>query len=327
VAGGVHQVEAVAAVVEGHGRGGDRDAAVLFHLHEIGPGAPGLALCPHLTRHLDRAAVEQEFLGQRGLARVGVADDGEGAPAGDFGRQGGAVVQHPGDIGQGGGGASGCARVGTESQGIEKARFRVFCLPHFNRSATVWALFLPRRRCYEAATRMDLGIRGKRALVCAAARGWDGAAPRRWRRRRRSGHQRARGRGAGGDGGGDPGGAWRRGDDGRRRHHHRGGARRGAGRGGRCRHPGHQCRRPAAGHVVRLEPRRFHARLRREHADADRADAGLRAGDDRARLGSGGQHHLAVGQGADPGAGAVEHRAHRADGVRRRHARQVAARA
>ena len=34
--------------------------------------------------HLDRAAVEQQLLGERGLARVGVRDDGEGAAAGDL---------------------------------------------------------------------------------------------------------------------------------------------------------------------------------------------------------------------------------------------------
>jgi hypothetical protein len=33
---------------------------------------------------VDGAAVEQQLLGQRRLARVGVRDDGEGTPGGDF---------------------------------------------------------------------------------------------------------------------------------------------------------------------------------------------------------------------------------------------------
>ena len=60
---------------------------------------------------------------------------------------------------------------------------------------------------------------------------------------------------------------------------------------------------PPPGHLVGLEPRRLHPRDRRQHADADRADAGDAAGDDRARLGPGGQHHLGRGQGADPALG------------------------
>ena len=36
------------------------------------------------TRHLDGTAEQQQLFGQRGLARVGVGDDGEGAPPGDL---------------------------------------------------------------------------------------------------------------------------------------------------------------------------------------------------------------------------------------------------
>ena len=36
---------------------------------------------------LDRAAVEKKLLGQGGLTRVGVGDDGEGAPSFDFGSE------------------------------------------------------------------------------------------------------------------------------------------------------------------------------------------------------------------------------------------------
>ena len=91
VAGRVDEVEPEVAEVEGHRRGGDRDAALLLHLHEVRAGAPRLALGADLAGHLDRAAEEQELLGQRGLAGVGVRDDREGAAAGDLGRQGGGV--------------------------------------------------------------------------------------------------------------------------------------------------------------------------------------------------------------------------------------------
>ncbi len=95
VAGRVHEVEAVVLVppleVEGHGGGGDRDAAVLLHRHEVRARAPRLALGADLTRHLDRAPEQQEFLRQRGLARIRMADDREGAAARNFGRKGGAI--------------------------------------------------------------------------------------------------------------------------------------------------------------------------------------------------------------------------------------------
>ena len=87
VAGGVDEVEPPVAEREGHRRGGDGDAALLLELHEVGAGAAGLALGADLAGELDGAAVEQELLGQRGLAGVGVRDDREGAAPGDLGRQ------------------------------------------------------------------------------------------------------------------------------------------------------------------------------------------------------------------------------------------------
>ena len=72
-------------------------------------------------------------------------------------------------------------------------------------------------------------------------------------------------------------------------------------------HPGHQCRRAAAGDLVGLEPGRFHQGARRQHADADRADAGGAAGDDAARLGADRQHHLRRGEGAGAAARALQH--------------------
>ena len=169
---------------------------------------------------------------------------------------------------------------------------------------------------------MDLGIRGRRGdrlrrLEGARARLRRGAgrprgstssstpaAPRRWRRRRRrsasahgvavtavAGDITTRGRAGGGAGGG-------------------------AG----ARHPRHQRRRAAAGHLVGLEPRRLHQGDRRQHADADRADAGGAAGDDRSAAG-GGSSTSPRGAVKAPiaGARALEHRAGRADRLRRRH--------
>ena len=91
VAGRVDEVEPPVAEREGHGAGGDRDAALLLELHEVRAGAARLALGADLAGHLDGAAVEQELLGQRRLAGVRVRDDREGAPAGDLRRQRGRV--------------------------------------------------------------------------------------------------------------------------------------------------------------------------------------------------------------------------------------------
>ena len=46
-------------------------------------GLATVRLGAHFARKLNRAAEQQDFLGQRGFARVGVGDDGEGAPARD----------------------------------------------------------------------------------------------------------------------------------------------------------------------------------------------------------------------------------------------------
>ena len=90
VTGGVEQVHDAVAVRElQHGRG-DRDAALLLERHPVRRGrAPAAAGLDRAGLAGERAAVEQELLGERGLARVGVADDGEGAAAGRLGGGGG----------------------------------------------------------------------------------------------------------------------------------------------------------------------------------------------------------------------------------------------
>ena len=103
-----------------------------------------------------------------------------------------------------------------------------------------------------------------------------------------------------------------------RRHHHAGRPRRRAGRLPAGRHPGQQRRRPAAGRLPRLGPRRLDQGDRRQHADADRADQGDGRRDGRARLRPRRQHHLGRGEGADRRPRPVQRRAQRPDRLRRR---------
>ena len=81
VARGVEQVEDDALVLEAQHGGGDRDAAAALEVHPVRrrrllPAARG-----DRARLADRARVQEQLLGEGGLARVRVRDDGEGAPA------------------------------------------------------------------------------------------------------------------------------------------------------------------------------------------------------------------------------------------------------
>ena len=84
MAGRIEQIEHEVVVLEGHHRGDHRDAALLLDRHPVGLGGAAVALRLDVTGELDGAAEQQELLGQRGLAGVGMRDDGEGAPALDF---------------------------------------------------------------------------------------------------------------------------------------------------------------------------------------------------------------------------------------------------
>ena len=104
------------------------------------------------------------------------------------------------------------------------------------------------------------------------------------------------------------------------------------------RHPRQQRGGSAAGRLSRLAARRLDQGGRRQHADADRADQGHGRPDGRARLRPRGQHHLGCGEGADRRAGFEQRRAQRphrfrrragaavAPGVAQRHDQQPAAR-
>src|SRR5699024_4843549 len=65
-------------------RRGNRDAALFFDVHPVRDGVPGALLALDRAGLVDGSAVEQELFGEGGLARVGVADDGERPAAFDF---------------------------------------------------------------------------------------------------------------------------------------------------------------------------------------------------------------------------------------------------
>ena len=80
VAGGIEDVHAIAVIGELQHRGGHGDTALLLDVHPIGHGVLRAGLAFDRACGLDAAGVEQELLGEGRLARVGVRDDGEGAP-------------------------------------------------------------------------------------------------------------------------------------------------------------------------------------------------------------------------------------------------------
>ena len=80
----VEQVDAEAVVVELKHRRTDGDAALLFEFHPIGCGGALVFARGDGAGELDCAAVQQELFRQRGLARVGMRDNGEGASPLDF---------------------------------------------------------------------------------------------------------------------------------------------------------------------------------------------------------------------------------------------------
>ena len=85
MAGGVQDVDAEALVLELEDGGGDGDTTLLFNLHPVGRGGTGVLLALDHAGLGDGPAVEQELFRQSGLTGVRVGDDGEGAPAVDFG--------------------------------------------------------------------------------------------------------------------------------------------------------------------------------------------------------------------------------------------------
>ena len=105
---------------------------------------------------------------------------------------------------------------------------------------------------------------------------------------------------------------------GRRRHLHRGRPRRRARRLPEPRHPGQQLRRPAAWRFSRMVGRGLAEGGQRQHADPDHADQGGGGRHVRAQLRPHRQHHFGVGEIADPQSRHEQRRARRADRVLRR---------
>ena len=71
-------------VLELEHRGGDRDAALLLQLHPVAGGVAAGAARLDAPGQVDGSSIEEQLLGERRLAGVGMTNDGEGAPAGDF---------------------------------------------------------------------------------------------------------------------------------------------------------------------------------------------------------------------------------------------------
>ena len=76
----IEDVDAIAVIVELQDGGGDGDAALLFDLHPVRDGMTLRLARLDRSREMDCPAVEQQFLSERGLARVRMRDDGKGAP-------------------------------------------------------------------------------------------------------------------------------------------------------------------------------------------------------------------------------------------------------
>src|SRR5512143_2599745 len=76
----IKEVDFEAVVVEAHDRRGHGYPALTLNIHEIrGSALPDLVRL-HCACDLYRAAKKQKLLGEGGLARVGMADNGKGPP-------------------------------------------------------------------------------------------------------------------------------------------------------------------------------------------------------------------------------------------------------
>ena len=73
--------------VELERRRGDRDAALALDVHPVGHGVALRLAAADGAGQLDRAGVEQQLLGERRLAGVGVRDDRERAAPAHLGGQ------------------------------------------------------------------------------------------------------------------------------------------------------------------------------------------------------------------------------------------------
>ncbi len=84
VARRIQQIDDAIIEWELHHRGGHRDAALLLQAHPIGGRVTRRLAALDGAGHLDGAAEQQQFFGQRGFAGVGVGDDGKSSSSADF---------------------------------------------------------------------------------------------------------------------------------------------------------------------------------------------------------------------------------------------------
>ena len=84
---GVEDVHLVAIVVKLHDGGGDGDTALFLDFHPVAGGCLLDFIVLDSSCHLYLSSEEEEFLGECGLTRVGVGDNGKGASSFDFGRE------------------------------------------------------------------------------------------------------------------------------------------------------------------------------------------------------------------------------------------------
>ncbi len=77
----VQDVDLVALVLELHHAGCDRYSALLLYLHPVAGRRLAYLVALHCPGHLYLPPEEQELLGERGLARIGVRYDGKGSPS------------------------------------------------------------------------------------------------------------------------------------------------------------------------------------------------------------------------------------------------------
>ena len=80
MAGGVQNVDAIAAIFKLQHRGGDGDTSLLLNLHPVRHRMPCGGLALDAARQVDSPAVKQELFRQGGLARVRMGDNGESTP-------------------------------------------------------------------------------------------------------------------------------------------------------------------------------------------------------------------------------------------------------
>ena len=109
MAGRVEQRHAAPLELEFERRGGDRDAALLLERHPVGRRLPPVLAPANRAGELNRAGIQQQLLRQRGLAGVGVRDDGERPPPRHF------AVEIRGGGGVGGLGEFGRRGVGDQA--------------------------------------------------------------------------------------------------------------------------------------------------------------------------------------------------------------------